>query len=202
MTREKYGELKLQANFLTASPAYLIAFPQNGTNGSYTGDAAITTTALLGNTTSFYVVRQAAFNSNATTSFKITLPTSKGNKTIPELGGALSLHGRDSKILVADYDVGGINLLYSSADVYTWQMYGEQRILLLYGGQGEEHEFAVVNGGKASVVDGDDSNIRFVQRDGVTTVHWAVSPQRRIVKLSCNLYVHLLGKPHILPQFY
>ncbi|KAG6842858.1 hypothetical protein H0H93_003164, partial [Arthromyces matolae] len=61
--REKYYELKLQANFLAVSPAYLTTRPQNiyNTLSSFTGNSALKTTQLLdvvGNQTGFYIVRQ------------------------------------------------------------------------------------------------------------------------------------------------
>lgn len=60
--REKYYELKLQANFLAVSPAYLTTNPMNifATQGSFTGNAALKTTQVLdvvGNKTGFYIVR-------------------------------------------------------------------------------------------------------------------------------------------------
>lgn len=64
VVREKYSELKLEANFLKVSPAYLTSRPQNllpnTINGSYTGNNALAVTKLLdveGNQTAFYVVR-------------------------------------------------------------------------------------------------------------------------------------------------
>jgi len=57
--QEKYSEVKLQANFLRASPAYLTAVPDHTANGSHVNTAAISTTRLAGNLTSFYVVRHA-----------------------------------------------------------------------------------------------------------------------------------------------
>lgn len=119
--REKYSEAKLIANFFQSSPAYLTAVAQNNSNanGSYTDNGAIATTALFGNETNFFVIRHAAYNTYDTTDYHITLPTSKGNLTIPQLGGSLSLHGRDSKVFVTDYDVGGVSMLYSTAEVFT-----------------------------------------------------------------------------------
>ncbi|KAL1962756.1 hypothetical protein VTN77DRAFT_9210 [Rasamsonia byssochlamydoides] len=119
--REKYSEQKLQASFLKVSPAYLTATPGNAADGSYTSTDAIAVTPLFGNgtRTNFYVVRHADFTSTANTTYRLSVSTSAGNVTIPQLGGTLSLNGRDSKIHVTDYDVGGINLVYSSAEVYT-----------------------------------------------------------------------------------
>ena len=66
LSREKYSELKLQAQFLRVSPAYLTAIPQNqyptnSVNSSiYTDNAELAVTRLadvIGNRTSFWVVR-------------------------------------------------------------------------------------------------------------------------------------------------
>jgi hypothetical protein len=64
ITREKYSELKLQANFLKVSPAYLTSKPQNlipsTIIGAFTNNSALAVTQLkdeVGNTTIFYVVR-------------------------------------------------------------------------------------------------------------------------------------------------
>lgn len=123
VTREKYSELKLEANFLRASgSAYLTAVPSNATNGSYVNTDALATTPLNGNKTNFYIVRHAAYNTLASTNYKLTVPTSAGNISIPQLSPTLTLNGRDSKIHVTDYDVGGINMLYSSAEIFTWSV--------------------------------------------------------------------------------
>jgi hypothetical protein len=110
--REKYHELKLQANFFRVSPEYLLATPQRGMNGTYANITEITVTPLMTNMTNFYVVRHANYSTLASTSYSINMATSMGNVTVPRLGGALSLNGRDSKILVTDYKIGTFELLY------------------------------------------------------------------------------------------
>ncbi|KAK5132421.1 hypothetical protein LTR08_009104 [Meristemomyces frigidus] len=194
VTREKYSEAKLEANFMQASPAYLTAVAQNNTNanGSYTGNSALATTALFGNVTNFFVIRHGAYNSLATTDYSITLPTSKGNITIPQLGGTLSLHGRDSKFHVTDYDLGGLNLLYSSAEIFTWKRYGNKRVLVVHGGPGEEHELAISGGGGAQTTEG--SGVQTAQKNGATVINYKVSSQRRVVTLNCGLTVYLLDR--------
>lgn len=198
LTREKYSEAKLEANFIMASPAYLTAIPQNNTyaNGSYTGNDALAVTALLagGNVTDFFVIRHAAYNSLASTDYHITLPTSQGNITIPQLSSPashLTLNGRDSKWHVTDYDVGGVNLLYSSAEIFTWKKYASKTVLVVYGGPNEGHELAVSNGGTAKLVEG--SGVKFGNKNGATIINFETSPTRRVVELECNLYVYLLG---------
>nr|POF02402.1 putative beta-galactosidase a [Quercus suber] len=194
VAREKYSEAKLQANFLQASPAYLTAVWQGHIpiNGSFTNNSALATTALYGSKTKFFVVRHAAYQSQDTTTYSITLPTSQGNVTIPELGGSLSLHGRDSKYHVVDYDVGGINLLYSTAEIFSWKRYGTQRVLVVYGGPNEEHELAVSGGGRARIVEGGD--VKIGSKHGATVIHFTTSPTRRIVTLGCGLQVYLLDR--------
>lgn len=120
MSREKYSEAKLEANFLKVSPAYLTATPGNASNGTFTDTAAIATTQLKGIMTNFYIVRHAAYNSLNKTTYRLTVPTNAGNLTIPQLSRELTLNGRDSKIHVTDYNVGEYTLLYSSAEIFTW----------------------------------------------------------------------------------
>lgn len=195
VSREKYSEAKLEANFLQASPAFLTAVAQSNANAnaSYTGNEALAVTALLGNRTNFFVVRHAAFNSLQTTEYEITLPTTtQGNVTIPQLGGSLSLHGRDSKWHVTDYDVGGVNLLYSTAEIFTWKQYGHKRVLVVYGGPGEMHELAVSGGGHARVVEGD--GVKFGHKDGSTVLQYSTSPDRKVVELGCGLTIYLLDR--------
>lgn len=194
VTREKYSEAKLEANFIQASPAYYTASYVNNTDaiGSYTGNEALAVTLVKGDVTNFYVLRHAAYNSNATTDYTITLPTSKGNVTIPQLGGTLSLHGRDSKFHVTDYDISGVNLLYSSAEIFTWKKYDNKRVLVVYGGPGETHELAVSHGGHAWTTEG--SGVKTSQKGGVTVVQYTASSERRIVRLACGLTIYLLDR--------
>jgi len=194
VAREKYSEMKLEANFLQASPAFLTAIAQNESyaNGSYTGNSALAVSALLGNVTNFFVIRHAAYNSLANTEYSITLPTSQGNIPIPQLGGTLSLWGRDSKFHVTDYDVGGINLLYSTAEIFTWKRNGDKRVLVVYGGPGEEHELAISGGGQATVVEG--SGVQIGDKDSATVINYNVSSERAVVELGCGLTVYLLDR--------
>ena len=120
VNREKYSEAKLEVNFLKASPSYLTAVAGMSSNGSFVNTDAIATTPLVGNVTSFYVVRQAAYNSLASIKYKLTVPTSLGTISIPQLSLSLTLNGRDSKIHVTDYEIGRATLLYSSAEIFTW----------------------------------------------------------------------------------
>lgn len=194
VSREKYSEAKLEANFLQASPAYLTAVPQNNShaNGSYSNSPAIAVTASFGNVTNFFVIRHAAYNSLESTEFKLSLPTSQGNITIPQLNGSLVLYGRDSKIAVTDYDVGGTNLLYSSAEIFTWKKYESKTVLVVYGGPNELHELAFSNADKANVVEG--TGVTVVHKKKNAIIGFKTSPERRIVQVNKSLYVYILGE--------
>ncbi|KKY27463.1 putative beta-galactosidase e [Phaeomoniella chlamydospora] len=192
VTREKYSEAKLEANFLKASPAYLTANPGNSTNATYTSTTDISVTPLLGNKTNFYVVRQSNYASNDSVSYDITVPSSIGNVTIPQLGGSLSLHGRDSKIHVTNYDVGGIDLIYSTAEVFTWQKSGNKSVLLLYGGAGETHELALPSSLGKPTIEGSDV---IISSNGSTLIaNWQVEPTRRILHFGDSLDIYLLWR--------
>jgi hypothetical protein len=193
--REKYSEQKLEANFLKASPAYLTATPQLGVNGTYGTPSTIAVTALIGNgtQTNFYVVRHADFTLTIKTQYTLSLRTSVGTVKIPQLGGRLTLDGRDSKFHVTDYDVGGINLIYSSAEIFTWARgAGSARVLILYGGAGETHEFALPDHlTKPTVIEGQGITVQL--HGSAWVVQWHVTPARRIVRVA-DLEVYLLWR--------
>ncbi|KAI0434018.1 glycoside hydrolase superfamily [Xylaria sp. FL1042] len=195
VSREKYSELKLQANFLQASPAYLKMIPQESEFGIYTNTTELVTTPLISNGEggAFYIVRQSDWTSEHTVKYVLQLSFAGQALTIPQLGGALSLVGRDSKIHVLDYDVGGIRLVYSTAEIFTWKRSSDKMVLILYGGIGETHEFCVDgNLGSTPTMEGD--GVRYRLHGSLSTVQWDVEPKRRVVHFGNNLEVYLLSR--------
>lgn len=195
VNREKYSELKLQANFLQVSPAYQTSIPSDGTFGIFTNTSELVTTELApteaGGT--FYIVRHSDWTSQTTAEYTFRINSSGRNLTIPQLGGSLSLAGRDSKIHVVNYDVGGVTLHYSSAEIFTWKKSSSKTVLVLYGGMDETHEFALPSEfGLPSKVEGDD--IRSAQQSGSTVIQWDVRSPRRVVHFGKTLEVHLLWR--------
>ncbi|KAH8681794.1 beta-galactosidase, domain 2-domain-containing protein [Xylariales sp. PMI_506] len=194
--REKYSEQKLQANFFKVSPAYLTSKAGNSTNGTYADTTAVNTTPLVGqNRTNFYIVRQANWTSTTPLSYRITFNTSEGAVTLPQLGSQLSLLGRDAKIMVTDYDLGGINLVYSTADIFTWaRSLSGKTVLVVYGTEGETHELAVpASLGRPSVSSG--ANVT-TERIGSTWVaHWSVTKSQQVLHFnSANLEIRMLWR--------
>lgn len=96
----------------------------NTINGSFTTNSALAVTEtrdVVGQKTVFWVVRHAAYNSLEKSTYKLTVSTtSLGKLSIPQLGGSLTLDGRDSKVHVTDYAFGDKTILYSSGEIFTW----------------------------------------------------------------------------------
>jgi hypothetical protein len=192
VTREKYSELKLQAQFFRVSPGYLIATPGNSTTRIYSQNAAITVTPLIGSKGSFFVVRHTGYSTTTPTRYTLTLPTSYGNISVPQLGGSLTLSGRDSKMHVTDYPMGDFSLLYSTAEILTWQTFPEQTVVVVYGGAGELHELAFKGDlGGGNVVKG--SGVILMNSDDSTLMQWTTSAERKVVQFA-GLTVYMLGQ--------
>lgn len=196
--REKYSELKLEANFLKVSPGYLVASAAtSASTGVYNTNADIVTTPVLGSNGSFFVVRHSDYSSEDSTNYTLSLPTSAGNISIPQLGGSLTLNGRDSKVHVTDYPVGDSALLYSTAEIFTWQKFDNKTVLVVYGGPNELHELAVVGATTGSLIEGDDVTIQQSNSSSVI-IQWETSTDRRIVQVG-DLHIYILGTlPSIL----
>ncbi|CEL09587.1 hypothetical protein ASPCAL12722 [Aspergillus calidoustus] len=194
IAREKYSELKLLGNFIKTSPSYLLAVPGKLTNTTYTTTEALTVTPLIGDeTASFFVLRHSDHRSRESTSYKLHLPTSAGQLTVPQLGSSLTLNGRDSKVHIVDYDVAGTNILYSTAEVFTWKEFHDGKVLVLYGGPGEHHELAVSTKEDARVLEGPKSSITSKRVRGAVVVAWDVETTRRIIQFG-DLKVLLLDR--------
>jgi hypothetical protein len=152
---DKHLELKLQGIFLRSSPEF---YKTNFIGDSSTGFAAgaVTNTAafvtFLQNPDSragFWVVRQSSSTSTATTNFKLNVTTASGLKLqIPLVASDITLSGRESKVLLTDYNLGsGSTLLYSTAQVFFSGVIGTKDVVLLYGPSAQEHEFALAVSG-------------------------------------------------------
>lgn len=120
----------------------------NGYNGSYARNEGLAVTPLFrnGTETNSYLVRRTDCKSTDNANYQLQVPTTAGSLRISRLAGRLSLNSGDSGIHATDYDVGGINLLYSTAEIFTWVRDSrDMRVLVLisYGVEEELHEFAL-----------------------------------------------------------
>jgi hypothetical protein len=185
--------LKLEGNFMKVTPAYVTASVGTAVTGNYTTSANIFTTPLFGNgsVTNFYIVRHSDYQLQTPETYKLTVETSKGALTIPQLGGSLTLSGRDSKWHVTDYDLGGTTLLYSTAEIFTWKKFQSKTILIVYGGMGELHELAVLSTSVAKTIEG--TGVTAKTTNGTTVINWQTSTTRRVVQIG-TLFVYILDR--------
>ncbi|KIJ24287.1 glycoside hydrolase family 35 protein [Sphaerobolus stellatus SS14] len=143
----KYSEIKLQSHFLHASPDILVSTPvAAGTN--FTNNANVYTTLLSGapSGANFYVVRQTTNTNTSPVSFKLNINTAQGALTVPQFGSNITLAGRESKILVSNYQFGSSQLLYSTAEVnLTWFTMEKTDTIVLYALPGQQIEVVLPN---------------------------------------------------------
>ncbi|KXN86326.1 putative beta-galactosidase A, partial [Leucoagaricus sp. SymC.cos] len=202
--RKKYYEIKLQANFLAVSSAYLTTKPQNiyNTQGSFTANPALKTTQTLdvfGNKTGFYIVRQADASSFETQSYKLTVPTSIGTIEVPTLGGSLTLSGKDSKVHVVDYAAGSTTLVYSTGEIFTWATIDGQDNIFLYGNEGELHETAFLlpdasgTQSSARVVSGSGNIKQQYLPGGALAIQYTTTGQT-VIQIGSKLRIFILDR--------
>ena len=192
--REKYSEQKLQANFFKVSPAYLTAARGNASTTLWTTSADLTVTPASGNSTKFYFLRHSKYNSLDSTSYKLKISTTAfGNITVPQLNEtSLTLNGRDSKIHVSDYSLGGATLVYSTAEIFTWHKFADKTVLVVYGGPGETHELALAVTGLETL----EGDVKSIATRGYTVINWKTDGARKVVKVGVTdfIYVYLLPR--------
>jgi hypothetical protein len=194
--REKYSEQKLQANFFKVSPAYLTATRGNASNSTWTTTTDLTVTPAFGGETGFFFVRHSKYNSLDSTGYKLKISTQAfGNITVPQLNStSLTLNGRDSKVHVSNYDLGGTTLVYSTAEILTWHKYEDKTVLVVYGGPGETHELTLAVTG-VEILEGD---VQTTATRGYTLLNFKADETRKVAKLGVGsnfIYVYMLGKP-------
>lgn len=189
---------------MKVSPGYITASVGAASTSQFSDNAAITITPLFtgNNSGGFFIARQTDYTATGSVSYKLKLPTSEGTLTIPQLGGTLSLHGRDSKIHLADYPVGEYTLLYTTAEVLTWKKNAGKTVLILYGGPDELHEFVVSKGssqgdGAFGILRVEGSSVSSHAHGSSTIVQWKTGPQRQFIQLG-NLTVYLVGMCRLL----
>lgn len=174
------------------TPAYLTASVQNAVNGTWTNNNQIFTTPLKGNgsASNFYIVRHSDAQLKTAATYQLTVNTSQGLLTIPQLGGNLTLSGRDSKWHVTDYNIGADTVLYSTAEIFTWKQFSDRTALIVYGGPGELHELAINGSKPATVLEGD---VKTVTVNGSTILNWQTSTTRAVVQIG-SIFVYVLDR--------
>lgn len=171
----KYYETKLLTLF-TRTAKDLAKTERLGNGTSYSNNPAITVAELRNPDTNaaFYVSRHAHTPSGSKETFKLSVKTSEGALTIPRNGGAITINGHQSKILVTDFTFGNKTLLYSTAEVLTYAVIDGKETLVMWLPAGETGEFVVkgAKSGKQTPVDGQEiksASVKFdAGKDSVT----------------------------------
>ncbi|CAG8313285.1 unnamed protein product [Penicillium nalgiovense] len=190
--RDKLKQTKLVGLFTRVSSG-LLQTQMEGNGTGYTSDASIYTWALRNPEThaGFYVLAHSTSSSRAVTTTSLNVNTTAGALTIPNI----ELAGRQSKIIVTDYQIGdGSSLLYSSAEVLTYATL-DVDVIVFYLNIGQKGEFVfkdapthltfkTYGNSKVSSAESDHgTKYTYTQGDGTT-----------VLKFSHGVLVYLLDK--------
>ncbi|KAI0688987.1 glycoside hydrolase family 35 protein [Cytidiella melzeri] len=173
----KYSEIKLQTNFLHASPDFLVATRfGNGTVGSgtsFSDNSRIYTTALSAPSGAhFYIIRQNSVTYTTAAEFTIEVNTTSGPLTVPRFSPNATLDARESQIIVSQYLFGSHALSYSTAEIFTWSTISGIDYLVLYAQQGHSIEV---------VVTGFHSAINAIKIGGSTSIFARGGPSNTLI---------------------
>ncbi len=91
--------------------------------------------------TQFHLVRHGDTTASTDEAAHLTLSLKEGSFTVPQQAGtAITLDGRESKLLLADYMLGTTRLVYSTSELMTDATVGNRDIAVLYGRHGSDGE--------------------------------------------------------------
>ncbi|KAJ8059632.1 hypothetical protein OCU04_011284 [Sclerotinia nivalis] len=142
----------------------------------------------------FTVVQQATSSSRASVTFDVYLNTSLGAVTASKV----NLNGRQSKILVTDYNFGNHTLLYASSDILTYGTF-DVDVLVFYLQQGQIGQFALKTTSKLTYqVYGNSvftANSTSNSTSTSQTFTYTQGAGQTVVKFSDGALVYLLDQP-------
>lgn len=157
---DKMSQTKLIGLFTRVSEGLLHTVMAGNGTGYSVSSSSIWTWHLKNteNNGSFYITQQSTSKSTSSVKFSASLATSLGKITADNV----SLQGRQSRILVTDYSLGGENgnaLLYCTSDIAAYGNFGKKDVLVLYLKEGQTGEFSFVSS---------SSNLTFTAYGGST----------------------------------
>jgi hypothetical protein len=194
INREKYSEIKLQANFLVASPQYLTIDPETKfTTGAYTTSNDLGVTRLDGNdsSTAFFVIRHEPYHTNKSVEYQLKLPYLPFEDALPLGGFNITLKPRDSKMIPVNYQVGEFKLAYSTAEIFTWKSYSSKTVLIIYSDMGAENELGIYT--TLPMPTEYTPGVRFRSNGDMLIVRWKTSEMDQIVEIG-TLHIYLIDR--------
>jgi beta-galactosidase GanA len=100
----------------------------------------------------FFFLRHENIKSTAADSTNLTIDGPDGTYTVPQQAGTgISVNGKDYKILVSGYDMGGQHLVYSTSEIYTHKRIGGRDVAILHNRSGEAGETVLRYASKPTV---------------------------------------------------
>ncbi|KAK0457453.1 glycoside hydrolase family 35 protein [Desarmillaria tabescens] len=117
----KYDELKLQSFFIRSSPSF------------YKTDRVADTSTGLDISTSPDVFITLLVNPDTKAGFYIARHNDSSSTFIPQVASAITLGGRQSKVIVTDYTFGSSKVQYSTAQIFFAGVIDDRDVLFLYG---------------------------------------------------------------------
>ncbi|KAJ5911286.1 beta-galactosidase C [Penicillium subrubescens] len=190
--QDKLKQTKLIGLFTRVSKG-LLQTDMEGNGTGYTSDASIYTWALRNPETKagFYVLAHSTSSSRAVTTFSLNVNTTAGALTIPDI----ELDGRQSKIIVTDYEVGkASSLLYSSAEVLTYATL-DVDVIVFYLNIGQQGVFAFKNApSHLTFKTYGNSNLTSTTSGNVTQYSYTQGEGTTVVKFSNGNLLYLLDK--------
>ncbi len=129
----------------------------------------------------FLFLRHNDATATSNDTFQTTFTTPDGTYTVPQQSGTtLRLNGRDSKILLADYNFGAQHLVYSTSELLTQTTIDNRDVAMLYGRNGEDGEtvlhyatqpqVTVLSGSVTSTYANGNLRLNYVHGAGLTQV--------------------------------
>jgi len=95
-------------------------------------------------TSSFAVAPAKIFTFSAPMAFKLNVTIAGASLQIPVVAPAITLGGRQSKLIITDYSFGASSKLsYSTAQIFYASTIDNRDVLFLYGDSSQEHEVAL-----------------------------------------------------------
>ncbi|RLL97255.1 hypothetical protein CFD26_107078 [Aspergillus turcosus] len=189
--RDKLKQTKLIGLFTRVSTDLLKTYMEGNGTG-YTSDSSIYTWSLRNPDTNagFYVLAHNSSPSREVTVFSLNATTSAGAISIPDI----QLDGRQSKIIVTDYNFGNNStLLFSSAEVLTYANL-DVDVLVFYLNVGQKGTFAFKHGPKLAFQTYGNSNITASEASYGTQYSYTQGQGVTAVKFSNGVLVYLLDK--------
>ncbi|KAF8958808.1 glycoside hydrolase superfamily [Flammula alnicola] len=144
----KFNEMKRQGLFLRSSPEFYKTdwVADTNTELAISTNSASYITELRNPDTQagFFVARQANSTSISTITFKLNVTSSAGALQIPLVAPAITIGGRQSKVIMTDYSFGSSSkAMYSTAQVFFSGVINGRDVLFLHGDTNQTHETAL-----------------------------------------------------------